>query len=78
MNTLTEYKDILTISDLMDILHIGRNSAYRLVNSGVFRILKIGKQIRIPKESLEKYINGYYDYNMSGIAIEEGGNKIEG
>ena len=69
MNTLSKYNDVLTITDLMDILHIGINNAYRLVNSGVFRVFKIVKQIRIPKTSLEKYINGDYDNNKSGIAI---------
>lgn len=74
---LQQYKDVLTITDIMEILHIGRNNAYKLVNSGAFRILKIGKQIRIPKVSLEKYLYGSYDIDISGIAINEGGNVIE-
>lgn len=76
MNTLSKYNDVLTITDVMDILKIGRNNAYKLVNSGAFRVIKIGKKIRIPKASLEKYLNGDYD-NISEIAIKEGGMDFE-
>lgn len=77
MSDLSQYKDVLTVKDIMEILQIGRNSAYKLVNSGSFRILKIGKQIRIPKASLEKYLNGDYDNNISEIAIKKGGISVE-
>ena len=59
---VTEYRSydelplVLTVEDLMPILLIGRNAAYELVRSGVIESFRIGKQIRITKESLIKYL----------------------
>jgi excisionase family DNA binding protein len=38
-------------------LQIGRNAAYELVNSGQIRIIRIGKNIRIPQASLLEYLD---------------------
>lgn len=48
----------LRVEDLMSILGIGRNTAYELVRSGQIRSIKVGKQIRIPKEALREYLSG--------------------
>ena len=48
----------LRVEDLMPILGIGRNTAYELVRSGQIRSVKVGKQIRIPKEALREYLSG--------------------
>ena len=46
----------LRVEDLMPILGIGRNTAYELVRSGQVRSIRIGKQLRIPKQSLIEYL----------------------
>ena len=46
----------LRVEDLMPILNIGRNTAYELVRSGQIQSIRIGKQIRIPKESLHRFL----------------------
>lgn len=64
---LEEYSDVLVIEDIMEILKIGRNSAYKLVNSGEIKFLKVGRSIRIPKGFLLDYLYGKYytdDSNM--------------
>ena len=48
----------LRVEELMPILGIGRNTAYELVRSGQIRSIKVGKQIRIPKEALREYLSG--------------------
>lgn len=79
---LSAYADILTVDDIREIFRIGKNTAYDLLNSGDIEVLKIGKQIRIPKINLLKYIykDKYkcYDSLIGGIAIDEGGNASEG
>ena len=40
----------------MPILGIGRNTAYELVRSGQIRSIRIGKQLRIPKQTLIEYL----------------------
>ena len=46
----------LRVEDLMPILGIGRNTAYELVRSGQIRSVKIGRQIRIPKDAVVEYL----------------------
>ena len=47
----------LRVEDLMPILDIGRNTAYELVRCGTTRSIRIGKQLRIPKDALVEYLS---------------------
>ena len=47
----------LRVEDLMPILGIGRNTAYELVRCGTIRSIRIGKQLRIPKDALVEYLS---------------------
>ena len=46
----------LRVEDLMSILDIGRNTAYELVRSKQIFSVKIGRQLRIPKQALIDYL----------------------
>ena len=46
----------LRVEDLMSILGIGRNTAYELVRSGKIRSIRIGRQLRIPKDAIQDYL----------------------
>ena len=48
---------ILRVEDLMSFLSIGRNTAYKLVKSGEIRSIKIGHQIRIPRQYFMEFLN---------------------
>lgn len=56
-HTFEELPMTLHVEDLMPILNIGRNTAYGLVRSGAIRSIKIGRQLRIPKQYLIEYLN---------------------
>ena len=47
----------LRVGDLMPILGIGRNTAYELIRCGKIRSIRIGKQLRIPKDALVEYLS---------------------
>ena len=47
----------LRVEDLMPILGIGQNTAYELVRCGKIRSIRIGKQLRIPKQALIDYLS---------------------
>lgn len=47
---------ILWVEDLMPILGIGRNTAYELIRSGQIRSVRIGRQIRIPRDALLEFL----------------------
>ena len=51
-----EYGDIMTVEGLMDYLGIGRTTAYKLLQSGKIKVLRIGRIYRISKESVDEYV----------------------
>ena len=53
---LNSTKDILTLKELQELLHIGKNTALRLVQSGEIEAFRVGDQWRITKDSIIKYI----------------------
>ena len=53
---LNNTKDILTLKELQELLHIGKNTALRLVQSGEIEAFRVGKQWRVLRESVAKYI----------------------
>ena len=53
---LKNYKDILSVEDLCEILSIGKNTAYRLLKSSEIKSVRIGKVYKIPKEYLINYL----------------------
>ena len=51
-----DYGEILTVENLMDYLNIGRTTAYKLVQSGKIKTVRIGRIYRISKKSVEEYV----------------------
>ncbi len=47
---------VLTPLDVMDILCIGKNSAYALLNSGKLQGFRVGRSWRISSEALEEFM----------------------
>lgn len=58
----SKYRDLsdlpmtLLVEDLMPLLGIGRNTAYELIRSGQIRSVRIGRQIRIPRDALLEFL----------------------
>lgn len=57
MNILDSYADVLTVNDVMNILHIGRNKAYELLRSKVIPSIRIGKKYVIPKNLMIEFLS---------------------
>ena len=45
-----------TVNDIAAILGIGRASAYKLANSGLFKTIRIDNMIRISRKSFEDWL----------------------
>lgn len=43
----------LTIPQVAAVLGVGRNTAYSMVRSGQLRSVRVGRQIRVPKDALK-------------------------
>lgn len=55
MNTET-YEDLITIEELCEILSIGKNTAYRLLNTKEISAFRIGRIWKVPRASVSSYI----------------------
>lgn len=54
--SLDELPLALRVEELMPILGVGRNTAYELVRSGQIRSIKVGRQIRVPKDAIIAFL----------------------
>lgn len=52
------YPDVITIEDLQEMLHIGRNMAYSLIRENKIKTIKAGKRYIIPKINVINYLFG--------------------
>ena len=59
MNTkdiLKDYPDVLTTTDLMEILMLSKATIYKLLEDGEIKSIKVGHKHRIPKLYLIQYL----------------------
>ena len=54
---LENWDDFLTVEELCEVLKIGLNAAYRLLNSGELKALRNGRVWRVPKQAVVEYVN---------------------
>lgn len=52
----TTYPDVVTISQLKEMLSIGITLAYRLVKQNTINAIKIGREYKIPKANVIAYL----------------------
>lgn len=55
--TASQSKRSYTVQEVMEILEIGKTTAYKFVHSGVFPIRKVGSRIRIPKAPFDEWFD---------------------
>ena len=53
----TNHPDILSVTQLMEILQIGKVLAYKLIDSKKIKAIKIGREYKILKNSIIDFIN---------------------
>lgn len=52
-----EYPDVITVDDLQSMLHIGRNTAYKMLQEEMIKTVKVGKKYIIPKASVINFVS---------------------
>ncbi len=50
---------LLTVKDIQEMFQIKKDLAYKLVNTKGFPKIKIGREIRVPKQALKEWIKSY-------------------
>lgn len=63
MYTMNIEKKVYDAEDIQKLLGIGRSKAYTFLdevyeNQKPFRVVKIGRLYRVPKEAFDKWLNG--------------------
>lgn len=53
---LEKYELVLLPEEAAEILRIGMNQIYKMLNSGELNAYRVGRSWRIPKESIIKYL----------------------
>jgi len=53
---LKEYPDVLDINDMSRLLEISVKTAYKLLKNGEIDHLKVGREYRIPKIHIFRYL----------------------
>lgn len=51
-----DYNEIITVSQLAELLQVGMNTAYKLVNSGEIVSFKVQNAYRIQRSAVTDYI----------------------
>ena len=62
-----EYNEILSIEDVMEILHIGKNSVYSLLKSNEIRNIRVGKRYIVPKQSVINFITAITENKITNL-----------
>lgn len=55
----TSFDDLpltLRVEELMPVLDIGRNTAYELIRSGQIKSIRVGRQLRVPKDAVLDFL----------------------
>ena len=53
----SELPIMMTIQELAQFLRVSRNTAYNFVNTGVIPSIKVGRQTRIYREDVIRFVN---------------------
>ena len=51
-----EVNELITVEELCEILMVGKNTAYKLLSTGVLKAFRINRVWKIPRVSVIKYI----------------------
>ena len=57
------YKDfdqlplVLSVSEVAQVLSLGRDTTYHLIHSGLIRSFRVGRQYRVPKAAVMEYLS---------------------
>lgn len=62
--SLRMYPDLLSVSEVMEILRIGRVSVYKLIQTGNLKARKVAGKYRISKSALLLFFESFEEYGV--------------
>ena len=52
-----EQIELMTVEQFCQILQIGKNTAYKLLQTGEIKGFRVGRRWKIPRDSVNEYLN---------------------
>ena len=68
---LNEHLEIITVEELMDLLYIGKNTAYELLATGQIEAFRIGRVWKIPRQSVTAYAMSRMNRQLSQTMLQQ-------
>lgn len=65
LSMLKDQPDVLTVLEVANVLRIGKNKAYTLINSGNLSSIKVGGKIIVPKMCLIEFLLDTKNYQIN-------------
>lgn len=53
-----DYPDVVSVEQMMEMLHIGKVLAYKILKSKKIKAIKIGREYKIAKVHIAEYLTG--------------------
>lgn len=53
---LEQYDDVISVKELCEVLRIGRNRAYELLQTNQIKGFQMGRPWKIPKSAVEEFL----------------------
>lgn len=58
---------VMTVREVATYLKIGVTNTYELVKREGFPLIRVGRQMRVPKKALEEWVNKQHNGKESGL-----------
>jgi excisionase family DNA binding protein len=55
-----DYPDVLDVKQVSQLLSVSTKTVYRLLRNGAIDSLKVGREFRVPKITVMKYVKGFH------------------
>lgn len=60
LTVFNDYPDVLDVAQVSQLLGVSKKTVYRLLHNNAMESLKIGREYRVPKVNVMKYVKIYH------------------
>ena len=64
-----EYPDVLDVKQVSQLLGVSTKTVYRLLRNGTLDSLKIGREFRVPKVNIMRYVKVFHPLINDSVAV---------
>ena len=71
-----EQIELLTVEQLCQLLQIGKNTAYKLIQTGKIKGFRVGRSWKIPRDSVVEYIKKQGKWRLKNKLLQSQQTKL--